>query len=62
MTLAQHRARLRKLAAQRIHVESQRREAAQDARRAGLSIVDIAGALGVSRMYAHRLVHGRTDR
>ena len=34
----------------------------RDAHAAGLSVLAIARALGVTRMHVHRLIHGRTDR
>lgn len=63
MTIDQHRTRLRRLAQRREAVERDRLEAARQAHAAGLSIDAIREALGLaSRMSAHRLIHGRSDR
>ena len=34
----------------------------REAHAAGLSVLTIARALGVSRMHVHRMIHGRHDR
>lgn len=42
--------------------EAQLPALARQARDAGLSVAEIGTLLGVGRMHAHRLVHGRSDR
>lgn len=65
MTPDQHRTRLRRLGQHRRAAQAVQRTlptVASAAHAAGLPIAEIARLLGVHRMYAHRLVHGRTDR
>ena len=65
MTPTQHRTRLRKLGQHRRAAQAVQRQLptiARDAHAVGIPIAEIARLLGVHRMYAHRLVHGRSDR
>ena len=65
LTPDQHRTRLRRLGQLRQRAErlqQQMPSVARAARAAGLPIAEIATLLGVHRVYAHRLVHGRSDR
>lgn len=62
VTLAQHRTRLRRLATHRDRLPAAIVAAAQAAHTSAVPMRVIAEALGVSVPYAHRLVHGRSDR
>ena len=58
MTLTQHRAALARYVGGTAHFARRRTSAVRDAYAAGLSVTTIAGILGVSHMWAFRLVHG----